>query len=77
MTQGFFERAHRPPWRWRRGLGLAATGPALGAGKAVDPKVSSIVKGDPAALGFIRRSWKREHGTEGRRGRRARSPAPC
>jgi CubicO group peptidase (beta-lactamase class C family) len=33
-------------------LALAATGPALGAGKVVDPKVSSIVKGDAAALGF-------------------------
>ena len=31
------------------GLVFASTGPALGAGKVVDPKVSSIVKGDPAA----------------------------
>lgn len=34
------------------GLAFAAGGPALGAGKTVDPKVSSIVRGDPAALGF-------------------------
>jgi CubicO group peptidase (beta-lactamase class C family) len=34
------------------GLALAAAGPAAGAGKGVDPKVSSIVRGDAAALGF-------------------------
>ncbi|WP_372785131.1 serine hydrolase domain-containing protein [Phenylobacterium sp.] len=34
------------------GLGLAAAGPAASAGKVVDPKVSSIVPGDAAALGF-------------------------
>jgi CubicO group peptidase (beta-lactamase class C family) len=34
------------------GLALASAGPTMAAGKVVDPKVSSVVKGDPAALGF-------------------------
>ena len=34
------------------GLALASVGPAAGAARGVDPKVSSIVRGDAAALGF-------------------------
>jgi CubicO group peptidase (beta-lactamase class C family) len=34
------------------GLAFASAGPTAGATKSVDPKVSSIVRGDAAALGF-------------------------
>lgn len=52
MTKGFLS-ARALGLALAVGLALAAVGPATGAPKGhVDPKVSSIVKGDPAALGF-------------------------
>jgi CubicO group peptidase (beta-lactamase class C family) len=52
MTKGFL-RARTVGFALAVGLALAPLGAASGAPKGhVDPKVSSIVKGDPAALGF-------------------------
>ena len=52
MTKGFLS-ARAAAIALAAGLALASVGPAAGAPKGhVDPKVSSIVKGDPAALGF-------------------------
>jgi CubicO group peptidase (beta-lactamase class C family) len=52
MTKGFLS-ARAAAFALMAGLALASVGPAAGAPKGhVDPKVSSIVKGDPAALGF-------------------------
>jgi CubicO group peptidase (beta-lactamase class C family) len=52
MTKGFLS-ARAAAFALAAGLAFVAAGPTTGAPKGVvDPKVSSIVKGDPAALGF-------------------------
>ncbi|WP_309604475.1 serine hydrolase domain-containing protein [Phenylobacterium sp.] len=51
MTRGFLS-ARVAGFALAVGLALALTAPTVGAARGVDPKVSSIVRGDAAALGF-------------------------
>ncbi|HEV7383700.1 MAG TPA: serine hydrolase domain-containing protein [Phenylobacterium sp.] len=51
MTNRFLS-ARAAAFALAAGLAFVAAGPTAGAAKSVDPKVSSIVRGDAAALGF-------------------------
>lgn len=51
MTKGFLSM-RAAVLALAAGLAFASAGPTAGATKGVDPKVSSIVRGDAAALGF-------------------------